>query len=152
MFWRRLCQPHQTKDFGLTFVERDGDRSFGKIYSKSTHQHRGDYANNASPSCYLRPSQSALLKSNLFDVLFDEPIIDIAARDVAALKAANACPATGSALNEFEANRCRGESFQFGALLGRQTHFLAFGLAVDGDANAIMVSLRIASDLTGMSS
>jgi hypothetical protein len=78
--------------------------------------------------------------------------VHITARDVAALKAANACPATGSALNEFEANRCRGEFFQFGALFGRQSHFLAFSLGVDGDANAIMVSLRIASDRTGMSS
>jgi hypothetical protein len=52
-------------------------------------------------------------------VFFCEPIFDKAARDIAALKPGDAGTAAGTALKEFKAHHCRGEGFQFGALLTR---------------------------------
>jgi hypothetical protein len=79
-----------------------------------------------SPSRYPGPTQCTLLKRNFFDILLDQPIINIAACYVAAFEPTDTGTPARSALNKFRPNSRRRERFQFGALLIRQRHFSTF--------------------------
>jgi len=61
---RRLSQGGELSNQQISF-------SFREVNRERAHGHSDNHANDPSPTCYLSPSQSALLNRSLFDVLFN---------------------------------------------------------------------------------
>jgi hypothetical protein len=91
----------------------------------------GNKCANSNVKCPTRIVERLKIAQPSRFVFFCEPIFDIAARDIAALKPGDAGTAAGTALKEFKAYHCRGEGFQFGALLVREHFYFPFALSLD---------------------